>query len=73
MPSTEQKGDKRLLAETEVEHEYGLTRAWLRRCRLERRGPRFLKFGRLVRYRRSDVEAYLDACTVETAGGGRRG
>lgn len=32
--------------------------------RAKAKGPPFIKVGRLVRYRRSDVEAWLRACTV---------
>jgi predicted DNA-binding transcriptional regulator AlpA len=56
-----------LLSEAEVEASYGFTRAWLRRCRLERRGPRFLRLSRMVRYRREDIEAYLAQHAVETS------
>jgi len=39
-------------------------------------GPRFLKLGRAVRYRREDLTAYLDeslrSSTSERAGGGAR-
>ena len=31
------------------------------------KGPRFVKVGRQVRYRPADVEAWLEARTVETA------
>jgi len=57
---------KDLLNESEVDQQYGLSRPWLRRCRLERRGPRFIKLGRMVRYRRQDIEAYLSLHAVET-------
>jgi predicted DNA-binding transcriptional regulator AlpA len=57
---------KELLSETEVENELGLSRPWLRRCRLERRGPRFLKLGSMVRYSRTDLFAYLNERIVET-------
>jgi excisionase family DNA binding protein len=32
--------------------------------RAKAKGPPFIKVGRLVRYRRSDVEAWLCKCTV---------
>lgn len=32
--------------------------------RAKAKGPPFIKVGRLVRYRRSDVEAWLRSCTV---------
>ena len=35
--------------------------------RSQGRGPRFIRVGRLIRYRISDLEAYLDAGTVEAA------
>ena len=54
-----------LLNESQLWNEYGLTIAWQRRVRREGRGPAFLKLGKMVRYRRSDIEAYLAAHTVE--------
>jgi len=56
-----------VLNEREVWEEYGFTIPFLRRARRERRGPRFLKVGKMVRYRRADVEAYLSAHVVETS------
>lgn len=32
--------------------------------RAKAKGPPFIKVGRLVRYRRSDVEAWLRSCTI---------
>jgi len=32
--------------------------------RAKAKGPPFIKVGRLVRYRRSDVDAWLRSCTV---------
>jgi excisionase family DNA binding protein len=50
--------------------------AALRRWRLERRGPRFIKVGSLVRYRQSDVEMWLASRPVggepQLAGGSRQ-
>ena len=54
-----------VLCEREVAHLFGFTIPFLRRARHERRGPKFLKLGKMVRYRRSDIEAYLTAHTVE--------
>lgn len=39
----------------------------LARWRLIRRGPRFVKIGKNVRYRPSDLEAFLDQQTVQTS------
>lgn len=62
----EQMSNREILNEREVWEEYGFTIPYLRRARRERRGPRFLKVGKLVRYRRADIEAYLAAHAVET-------
>lgn len=32
--------------------------------RAKAKGPPFIKVGRLVRYRRSDIEAWLRSCTI---------
>jgi len=55
-----------ILNERQVQETYGLGIPYLRRARGERRGPRFLKLGKLVRYRRADIEAYLAAHAIET-------
>jgi predicted DNA-binding transcriptional regulator AlpA len=55
-----------VLNERQVEEVYGFTIPYLRRARRERRGPRFLKLGKLVRYRKSDIESFLSASAVET-------
>jgi len=55
-----------ILNERQVQEFYGFSIPYLRRARRERRGPRFLKVGKLVRYRKSDIEAYLAAHAVET-------
>jgi hypothetical protein len=43
--------------------------ALLRKWRLFREGPSFIKVGRLVRYRQEDLTAFLDSHRVETGGG----
>ena len=55
-----------ILNERQVQELYGFTIPYLRRTRRERRGPRYLKVGKLVRYRKSDIEAYLAAHQVDT-------
>jgi hypothetical protein len=37
--------------------------ALIRKWRLQRKGPRYLKLGPLVRYRLQDAETWLDALT----------
>ncbi len=56
-----------VLNERQVQEMYGFSIPYLRRCRRERRGPRFLKVGKLVRYRRADIESFLSAHAVETS------
>ncbi len=48
-----------LLTEDDVAKQLNLSLASLRRWRLEKRGPRFIKVGSLVRYRPEDIEAWL--------------
>ena len=60
-----------VLNEREVAQMFGFMIPFLRRCRRERRGPHFLKVGKLVRYRRTDIESFLCAHAVETDPGGR--
>ncbi len=50
-----------LLTEYEVAQRLHISLASLRRWRLERRGPRFIKVSSLVRYRPEDVEEWLAA------------
>lgn len=57
---------KQVLTEREVEREYGFSISYLRRVRRERRGPRFLKIGKMVRYKKFDIESYLSAHAIET-------
>jgi hypothetical protein len=54
----------KLLSEQEVVEEYGLNLLTLRDWRHERRVLPFIKLGHAVRYRRSDIEEYLDGHTV---------
>ena len=51
-----------LLDESSFEAQYGQPRRTLQKWRVEGRGPRFLKVGRRVFYRRSDIEAWLESC-----------
>jgi excisionase family DNA binding protein len=53
-----------LITERELAERLGCSRELLRVYRREGRGPGHLKIGRLVRYRTSDVEAWLAAQRV---------
>jgi hypothetical protein len=50
-----------LLTEEDVAKQLHVSVASLRRWRLERRGPQFIKVGALVRYRPEELEAWLAA------------
>ena len=58
-----------LMTETEVAKRLNVSRASLRRWRVLKRGPTFMKIGGLVRYRPEDLEAWLDA--LSKGGSGR--
>jgi excisionase family DNA binding protein len=57
-----------LLTEPEVAGLLRVSLACLRRWRLERRGPRFVKVGSLVRYPTDELDRWIDALP---AGGAR--
>jgi excisionase family DNA binding protein len=48
-----------LLTEDTVGEQLNISLGSLRRWRLEKRGPRFIKVGSLVRYRQEDLEQWL--------------
>ena len=52
------------LSEEQAADILGFTVKTLQKRRWERKAPPFLKIGRLVRYRLSDIQAFLDSCTV---------
>jgi predicted DNA-binding transcriptional regulator AlpA len=53
-----QNTDK-LLTQKEVKEITGLADSTLEQWRLKGKGPKFIKLGRLVRYRLSDIDAYI--------------
>lgn len=55
------------LTEHEVALRLGLSVATLRAWRLKHKGPRFVRFGRAVRYMEADIERFVDACAVEAS------
>ena len=54
------------LTETEAAEHLGLSIATLRAWRHRSRGPRFVRFGRAVRYLRADLDDFIRACAVDT-------
>ena len=61
-----------LLTEQEVSRQLQVSLATLRRWRLERRGPKFIKVSSLVRYRPEELEAWLASQPVGGASDLRR-
>ena len=51
----------RALTEHEVATQLGLSVATLRAWRLKRRGPRYVRFGRAVRYLAADIDSFIEA------------
>lgn len=41
--------------------------SWLAHQRIKGKGPRFVRMGHAIRYRRADLDAYLEGSVVETA------
>ncbi len=50
-----------LLDEVELAEQLGVSRSTLQSWRYTGKGPRYLKLGRLIRYRNADVAAFLSA------------
>lgn len=56
---------QKLLDTAEVTDLFGLTNAYLRKLRSLRKGPKYVKIGRMIRYRMQDVQEWLDKVIVE--------
>ena len=54
------------LIESQVAERLGLSVATLRAWRHRGTGPRFLRFGRAVRYLRADLDEFIRASVVDT-------
>jgi excisionase family DNA binding protein len=54
------------LTETQVAEQLGLSVATLRAWRHRGRGPRFLRFGRAVRYLPAELDEFIRASAVDT-------
>jgi predicted DNA-binding transcriptional regulator AlpA len=71
MQTTSDKGNDtaalpRLMDQATLAEYLGKSQAWAERARWEGTGPRFLKLGRHVRYRASDVLEWLEANVQQT-------
>jgi len=58
--------EEKLLTEEELAKLWRVTPSLLQKMRHEGRGPRFVRIGRLVRYRLSDLTRYLEENSVCT-------
>lgn len=52
-----------LIDEAQLAARLGVSRSTLQSWRYSRRGPRYIKIGRLIRYRNADIDAFLDVGT----------
>lgn len=55
------QADEKLMNDTQVAKYLNISVAGVRRWRTLHKGPKFLKIGAAVRYRRRDVEVWLDS------------
>lgn len=62
-PDVETADVKHLIDEGTLATRLGVSRSTLQTWRYSGRGPRFIKLGRMVRYRVADVDAYLNSNT----------
>lgn len=53
------------MTEDEVARRLRISRATLRAWRMRRKGPRYVRFGRAVRYLACDIDLYVESCAVE--------
>jgi predicted DNA-binding transcriptional regulator AlpA len=56
--------DSTLLTEKEAARILGLAVSTLQQRRFQGRQPNYLKIGRAVRYRLSDLQEFMDSCQV---------
>jgi excisionase family DNA binding protein len=61
-PTAPNQSETGLLNEHEVARYLKISVASVRRWRLFRKGPKFVKIGSAVRYRKQDVETWLNSC-----------
>jgi len=61
-PSSTPKHETGLLNEHEVAAYLNISVGTIRRWRLFRTGPKFVKVGAAVRYKREDLETWLESC-----------
>src|SRR5690242_19298497 len=52
-----------MLTAQQVASYFDMSVACVRKWRVRRKGPKFVKIGRSIRYKRGDVESWLDSCS----------
>jgi len=57
---------ERLLNQKQVAEMIGMSEAWLEQCRFRRIGIPWVKIGRSCRYRKSDVEKWIESHLIAT-------
>jgi predicted DNA-binding transcriptional regulator AlpA len=57
--------ENRLCSTLEIAEEFGIADTYLRKLRQLKKGPKYQKLGRMIRYYRRDVEAWLRQALVE--------
>jgi len=60
------------LEEKSVRRQYALSVPWLRKRRCLGLPPKYYRVGRMIRYKRTDIEEFLQNCAVEPANGDLR-
>ena len=63
-----QKQDDRLITRSEVEAQFGVSKRYLETCVYKGEGPPMVKIGRMVRYRPSDIRAWIEQHTFDAQG-----
>lgn len=56
--------EDRLLSRSEVEARFGVSKRYLEIACSKKRGPRYVRVGRLVRYRASDIRRWIERNTT---------
>lgn len=61
-PFTPMRSEVEMMNERQVADHLNMSVGVVRKWRLFRKGPRFVKIGRAIRYRHQDVAEWLDSC-----------
>ena len=56
---------QRLYSTLEIAEEFGIADTYLRKLRQLKKGPKYQRLGRMIRYYRHDVETWLGQALIE--------